>query len=451
LQSALLIFQIPLLQQFVPFWFWHLHVKPAGLPWYPAIYAVATAFVLLLLHRERKIPAFLILTAFILTAYLLQLALAFQEGRKINGMRDRIVTTGHAEFAVKAAELSDAGDLLRNYEMRVHSGTLGDFAPSKPPGQLLFYYGSQRISDLLHPSAAPADRLANARTFAAWFWPLFSFLFLPALYCLTKQLRNADAALSACALTLFVPSLQLITLHLDQVLYPLLVLLTALAFRQAAQRQSLPAAVLGGVLLYFSLFVSFSLAAALPVFAACLLPDSNQKRWSRLLLNLAAAALGFATAAVLVYLLWSYDPLLRWHEALHYHAQWKGSIAGFEDVMRTGFCNLLEFFLWLGIPLSAAALGGLMAVLWRDARAKTLSSESALALGCLCALLGAAFLSQTRAETARLWIFFVPLLCIFAALYFENWEGKPKRALFSLVLVLQMTTLYLTKTFQDFW
>src|SRR5262249_28395931 len=102
----------------------------------------------------------------------LQFALAFTEYRGLDALRDRMVYTGHAEFAEAAVRADDSLRLVRDYESLVASGALGRYAPSKPPGQLLLYVATERLANAADPTAGRGERLRRLRTFAAWTWPV---------------------------------------------------------------------------------------------------------------------------------------------------------------------------------------------------------------------------------------------------------------------------------------
>jgi hypothetical protein len=106
-------------------------------------------------------------SALIAGGYLFQEGLAWSEGRGLNGLRDRMVTSGHAEFATVAVQQRSLWSVLTHYEQKVEGGELLRYAHSKPPGQLLFYMATERISRLMSSSDQPDARLAALRTMAA--------------------------------------------------------------------------------------------------------------------------------------------------------------------------------------------------------------------------------------------------------------------------------------------
>ena len=78
------------------------------------------------------------------------------------------------------------------------------------------------------------------------------------------------------------------------------------------------------------------------------------------------------------------------------------------------------------------------------------SSLDGLMAAFMVTYLALGLLGQTRGEVQRLWLFMVPLVCLFVA---EETQTLFKRREGGMVLVvcLQLVTLFLTAKFQDFY
>ncbi len=146
----------------IPYWFWVLHVTPLRAWWLLPVMAAVTAFLYhCILTRPWSVAGKIALLMFCGT--LLQFGFAFAEGRGIDGLRDRIVKSGHAEFALTAVLTYPClGFVITHYDELTMGGGLGKYTPSKPPGQLLCYTGTLLLADaLLHPTLAKAQLHAS--------------------------------------------------------------------------------------------------------------------------------------------------------------------------------------------------------------------------------------------------------------------------------------------------
>jgi len=169
------------------------------------------------------------LVLLILIGTTMQYSFAFSKGQGLDGIRERMVSSGHAEFAKAAVE--QPGGMLwvaQNYEEVAAKKKYG-YIGSKPPGTFLFYMAFEIMSEVLYPANDHVERLENLRTFASLTWPLLSYLVIIPLFFLAREITNdIKTALLVCILYIAIPSVNLITLHTDQVVYPSLVVLMVL-------------------------------------------------------------------------------------------------------------------------------------------------------------------------------------------------------------------------------
>jgi hypothetical protein len=382
------------------------------------------------------------------------------EGRGIDGLRDRITNTGHAGFAVTAARQPSMLRVAACYEPMLASGELA-FYPNatKPPGQLLFYMLTERLSrpfrGLMPAGFAPLDRL---RTFASFFFPLVAALALLPLAWLSRMVLDRESATRSLALFPFLPSLTLITLHLDQCLYPLLAITCIGLFIHGTQRGRAWALVLSGAVFYLALYVSFSIAVLAPMLAlAALLAPALEPRQPgpkrpllRRLADIGLFAAGFVLLLAAFRLAFDYDPLVRYRNTMALHAHWKVASWSASDTLRFGLLDLIEFCCWTGMPLTVLFLLDQARTVSAAARRRPLPGN-ALAIALSVALLALAFAGRTVAETARLWLFIVPLVVLFAGRALSESRLLRTRAAMLAVVLLQFLTILAIKRFQDFW
>jgi hypothetical protein len=433
-------------------WFWKPTENPAGSPLIIAAILLLFAGALWVALRSWRRPVAAV-AVLVLCGFGIQMSLAFTEGRGLDAVRDRIVETGHAELLEVAAREPSIWAVLDDYEQMVDNKRLGEYAASKPPGQLLVYMLSYRAAGLFHRSASAQDQLEWARTFAAVTWPLISYLVLFPIFYLVRAFANQRRALIACLLYLCIPSVNLITLHTDQTFFPLFFLLPILTAVMAFSRKSLTYAALTGVAWYAATFLSFPLAIAAAFAVAATIPYMGRgegKIDKRQSMQLWGVAVGAAlVVAVVVWSVLGYDMVTRYRGALEYHEQWKHWEAGARSTFYYGVSNVCEFALWLGIPMSALVVWRLRSAV-ADAMHRRLDASAAMALVLLAAIVFLLLFGHTKGEVARLWLFSVPIACILAAEMLESRFGDHLRYAVVILVGLQAITVYLAKRFQDF-
>lgn len=451
LHWAILAFQIPIFDN-LPYWKYKLHITPVSPIWMAAAFALlGTTWVLI--HSRMKLAWKLIMLILLGTA--IQYSFAFSKGYGLNGIRDRMVTMGHAEFA--KASVEQPGDVLwvlQNYEeiaAKVKYGYIG----SKPPGTFLFYLLFEQVSHAMFPATDHVERLENLRTFASWTWPLISYLVVIPLYFLTRELfKDPHAALWTCVLYLTVPSVTLITLHTDQVIYPLMAVGIILLGINAYRRDDFWLAVLCGAALYFAVYFSFGLAAVgifllLPVVFSYL--NNENFTIGRLARYSAAIILGAALLHGLAVIFLDYDIVTRYENAWVNHLGWKGWENNLETFLKAGFTNLVEFSVWIGLPITLLFLAGCYD-LYNSRQFRPVTSLSVLNMLLAGVFLFLLIFGKTKAETARLWLFLVPFLCISVAGFIQQRDwSKQGRSIISIgIILLNMVTTYFIVHFQDF-
>jgi hypothetical protein len=448
LEWAILVFRLPVFTIF-PGWFWAFMNKPWGN--IPAFFLIlAPASTILLLMRLKVGNRFMTLALMVLSGYCIQLGFALLEGRGIDGMRDRIVTSGHAEFAVDAVRQESIWSTMSRYEELVREYKLGIYAASKPPGQLLLYMVTERAGNSVSPKMSVPERLDRVTTFASFVWPFLSYLVIFPLFVLGRIISDDSTALRACALYLFIPSVALVTLHTDQVFFPLFAVLLVLLALQAFRSERILLGFLLGAALYCSLFFSFGLLALLPLIAIIGAWLGYERRdLKRMALIALAAVAGIIVTDLLFRFTLNYDIVVRFEGALRYHEAWKNFIPGSYSL--TALANLVELGVWLGAPVALLCLFGIIqSAIGIKFRSLTLIEVFSIAFA--ISLLGMDLLGGTKAEAARLWIFVVPFACLIAISQINRMYGNGKgyRA-FVLLLILQLATTYLIKVNQDFW
>jgi hypothetical protein len=446
----ILVLEIPVLQS-LPFWFFPLKETAVQIAW------VAAALVLLslaayIVYSKAKI-AFK-LTSLILLGAFIQFSFAFSKGNGLEGLRDTLMNTGHADFARAASRQAGLIDVARNYEFLTDNGDLGAYASSKPPGTVLFYVLSNKLANLASPNAPAERQLENLQTFASIVWPFITYLVLVPIFLIGRQYFNDESALTACLLYLPIPSINLVILHTDQVIYPFLSALPAWLALRAATKRNYRSAFLAGAAYYLAVYFSFGLGMAilfivLPFLIEFIKDRKSIKSISALTIT---AALGALVSNLLARLLLNYHIYFRYKEAIKHHVHWKGWEGGVGNLLRAGFTASTEFFVYLGIPLFILLIVSIGLALHRALILRKTDSASLFPLA-LFGTFGLLLLfGRTTSETARLWIFLIPFICLTAAhfIHTRKWTNKDRLWFIAYILLLEFGTVYFTLRHMDF-
>lgn len=449
LHLAALALHVPLYESFFPY-----GSKPAGDAVSLGLLAAAAAGLLVLLRS--RLEGWRYLLPLMLLSLTLQHGFALTEGRGLEALRSHSVSSGHAEFAELAVKMPDSLAMVQDYEDLVRRHAVGQFAPSKPPGTLLLYMLTERVSAWF----AGPDRLAALHWAITYAWPVLATLAVLPLYALARLLFGMQEARLAAALLVTAPSFNLVQMHTDQAFFPALftgslLLLAWTAKVQAAGGRIDAPALAAGAGLYAAAFFQLPMAFAAVVAAGMV----AMERWSRGGMPLARASLleyagmvlaGFALAGVLVWLTVGYNPIIRYLVAMDYHGSLKAAHVPF--MLPVGFANLAEFLTWAGMPLSGLA-GYAAWLAWTRWREDHVGPDRLLGLaaGLALTLVYFAFFAKTISEVARIWLFLVPLLCLLAARGMTLLDWRARHWVVAAMLLLQLVTVYLTKVNQDFY
>jgi hypothetical protein len=412
--------------------------------------ALAAAYIL------RSRPAMAV-ACFIAGGFAFQHALAWSEGRGLDGMRERIIRSGHAEFADVAVAQRSLWYVATRYEQKVRGGELGRYAHSKAPGTVLAYMVTERVSGLFAAGPDRDARLAALRTTAAIAWPLVCYLTILPLYAVVRSLADRNTALVACAWYMLVPSVALITLHTDQFLFPLLGTSVVWVAMAAASRRSVALSCLAGVCLWTGGFFTFPLLLVCAVAAGCAWAIVRHDRWQSGRVSLGGPArivggiaLGAGAGFVVFRYAFRYDVFARFADARQFNAAWKGWEGGAYQTLYFAWMNLLEFALWIGLPLTMLSFGRVRRAVLDAARGET-GGLTLPALAAIVVLGTLAFFGQAKGETARLWLFMVPFCVALAADEVRARWGARTKPVIVLLFLLQWLTVLLTKSGQDFF
>jgi hypothetical protein len=430
-------------------WKWWFHDTLLSQAW---LFIPLLAAVLILGWLVLRQPAHTRRNLFILVALgaVIQTGFGFIEGSGIEFIRVKYAGSVFNEYAWVAARQANWVSTLVNYQ-DVFGGR--GYLGTKPPGVFLFYMVVQKIANLILPNGHIIERFISSTTLAAYVFPLFSFLVVIPLYILSKKTGNSGGSLVPGILYIACPNVILIPLFLDQVLYPLLYISILAALIFAFKEQSPWLAVISGALIYIAVYFSFSLLPLIPMAFLWAGIDwffNRKERRFISLIKMAAGLAGGVLAAFVVFrLLLNYDPIIRYASAMAQHRKIKSFLPDLEHIYYSTILNNAEFISWTGLPVIVLFLSqagkSVLAFMRRKA-----GIMDGLLFTFLATYIALNLLGQTVGEVQRLWLFMVPLVCLFASGEAKTLFKRESTGVL-LVVVLQLITALLMFRYQDFY
>lgn len=432
-------------------WKWYFWQKEVPQPvWlFPAMLLVGLAVVWWVLRDSGRANRKLLLL-FLLGAAL-QISFGFLAGDGFESLRLKYADSVFNNYAAAAAEAPGLWPALTRYEAQYGSDW---YLGTKPPGVLGVYILTQKAANLFLPAADSAGRFLSLTTFSAYVFPFLAFLVLLPLFRLGRALgESRQVSLLAAALYTAVPSVLLIPLFLDQVLYPLLFTVVLWLAWRTRQQSSWQLALGTGVAAYTALYFGFSLlpvVALIPLWFGLHALFHRQPGQLQLTLKL---ILAFTAGLLVMFLLFkgllNYDLLLRYTNAMAQHRRAKEFTPGLEQTLHALLLNNAEMLTWSGFPFILLAAVQMVRSLGACLRCRPqpldeLAAAFFLTYGALN------LLGQTNGEVQRLWLFLIPVLALLAAKEAIR-LSRSHPGVLAWLFFLQWGTAWLLFTFQDFY
>jgi hypothetical protein len=393
-----------------------------------------------------------------LSGYALELILADAEGNARSALRHLFLDSGHGRFVYAAIDHGERPDLIASYLDLARRGVLGEYAPTKPPGQILSYVFTESFARWLTAPVTRPARIDAVVAVASVAWPALAAAVVFPLAGATRRFTgSARAGVLAACLYVTTPSFLLIQMHTDQVLFPLLTTGALWLGCVASGRSSVAVAALGAAVFCVALFCSYGLVTFAPILAAPLCLSRWPGRARRALwATLWAATFVLVTAGAYLWLrrATGFDWLEGLRLASERHAEWQGWDPAWRAHAASAGVNLLEHSWWLGAPVAVWSWTGIAAQLGAGRRAWT--PPTALAAGLVLFFVGVLAFGKTRSEVARLWLFVVPVMCAVAATRIDRAPpaGRGREGLVQLsigaVVAAQLAFTACMKAFMDF-
>jgi len=445
---TVLILHVPVFELF-PGWPWTLNPKPIGSPaWLLLLVIVPATALALVLVGNVSAPGALI--CLIVTGITMQYGMFLLDGQGLRSMYERMVSTGGQAFVDVAVQHSSILDALRNYESVVAAQQVGqEYLATKPPGYLAIHMYFERLARCAQPPGLSATAEQWFWMFCSYTWPAISQLVLVPLYLLGVRVFDEARARLACCFYVFIPPVDLITLHMDQTFFPLIFMVIALVGFIAFSRGSFLLASVTGLITYLAVYLSFGLGIVMVFLLGMGLFTEVSNECPGRLSMIAKFLIGCLLGAIAMDFLFTtwlqYDLWLRFTKAIGAHHTIMGWAFSVRHYFYFPLLNFLEFSVLIGLAVSLLALWSLCnSVLraWNGSR----DLASMMPIIVWCTLLILSLSGMTRGVVARLWLFFVPCVCLVAADAVVSCFKSRYRWAAATVCVLQWGTVLLTKT-----
>jgi hypothetical protein len=417
----------------------------------------------LTLHRKKVLLPLLIL---FIAGWWLQTGIGYLEGDGFQAFGARYFNTYHRAYPYFASQnqLSIAEN-IRSYEDNLAKSL---FTSTKPPGLMTFYFLTESIVNG-NPTASvysPEVRQARLTNFITFAFPIFAALAVFLIFAFGRRFISPGSfPVLPAFLYVLSPNVVMFSLFIDQALYPAVFLAGSwLTFRLLACR-SLLLAFLLGMLLYLFAFFAFTM---LPLFVLAaiyiaLLWWQNPQKYP--LIRQIKTGLLFLSGVFSSYWLmrwfFQYDFFPRFAKTMQVNHQFdfyerigitpttlpEPFLLRLQQIFQALWWNNLEFATTVGVAVYLLFLIYGIRLIVQLARRQSTPSGIVLSSFFLAFLaLNAA--GSAQGEIARLWLFWVPMVVIFASLELYRWAQK-RPYLFYALLLAQFVTFMLTYHFQE--
>jgi len=345
-----------------------------------------------------------------------------------------ITNHGVAQYLADVPKFESLGDILKNYtakakQLTTHAGT-------HPPGPVLTLWLATKYFGY--------DRLTKA--FLIIFTAPISLI---PIYLIAKQIFDQRVAFYTLALYLVTPNIVLLTATCMDAFYAVFLISSIYFYLLALEKRSVILAVLTGVFLAISMFLTFA-TTFLGVYFIILTSFTyinNKKAVRNHITTLCVSGGTFCLVYLLMYLTTGYNAVACLMEAVyideHGSAHHSGLGTGYETLSRYLFIsttNLFAFFSCLGaitVTLWTRELIGTIQQIpslkfkesnTEDQADQESTSESLnFLLAYVSALIPIGFSTLYTAETERIWMFMAPFILIPTAKHLKKHIDQQKK------------------------
>ncbi len=382
----------------------------------------------------------------------LQFGFGFALGSGIESVRGKYTNTPLSDQLNYACEIQEGIiPSIANYK-----NIYGDlfWSETKPPGLMTFYIVSREVVNLVSPGSMKdaSDCFTILSSIYSYILPLFAAGVVFFLYIIERLLSPQDITLIPALLYVATPNFILMLLIPDQFLFPPLFIASVAALVYAVTKNSFGGSILSGMLIYLSIFVSFSLIPLLGLCVAWLFIESANKHresnsFRRGIIVIGGIVLGVAIFWLFGQLALDYNPIERYSIAFRSHRINKVYKVSIPSIITYSLLNNLEFGFWSSIPiLILTAVGSIKAGI--SSFRRKISLRESLAAASLITWLALNIFGQTKGETGRLWLFILPLAAIIASTETDT-SHYSRRRIVMMIFIMQLITAILMFMLMD--
>ncbi len=425
--------------ELIPLWYWQTISKINLSTWLilPLGLLLFTAYFLLVKQKLTKPTQTLMV---ILIGYLMMLGFAAIEGDPYQVLYDKRNISGHRNYVAVAARNEGGIEFLFEYESALGHDR---FFATKPPGVYLLYRSLLGLGSIFSPIETYQQKYDAINHASMLFFPIMALSTIIFVDKITRELTNIKPSGIPGLLMIITPNFLLLVITIDQSIIPFLFMSCLLLGIFALKKNRFWISFLFGVYLYIGLYFSFSLLPMIMIFGLWVIFEiaRNWKKYNypALIRFVISSLIGFAIVLILFYLIFNYSPLLRYQQAITIHELQRHQPVTIKNYLGMYLLNNIEMATWIGFPLALPAILAVMAsmvdIIW--GRWKPIDSL-------IIAFAGGYFyvnhFSNTLSEVGRLWIIFVPLICIFTVDFIQRRMRKSHFVL--ILLLLQLITAF---------
>ena len=445
--------------QYPPDWRWEYYfVNTLSRIWFPLLVMGSIFFLFTkITNFNKNNNENTLIYILILLNFLLQIALLYYSRSGMLVLFHRIINPDLNGYFTAALSIDSLSGFLQNFNKNVLS--LSMHAQGHPPGAILFFWFINKIAyffpsaDFIfkifpphHPDVRslwnmllPYQKLGAI--IAGFFIPFLSSITLIPLYYVTKYIYGKEAGINSIFLYSFIPSI-LLFIPINDVFLPLFSTISLVLFLKGINENNGILIFLGGLILSFGIFFSLSLLPLIFMFFILFILFFYQKKslFNFIFISLGVKFLvGFLALPLLLFVFFKFNfievgiTIISGQASSRAYSTWI-------------FYNLYDFFIFSGIPVLIIFLIITKNVLINVINKRWRKIDNLfLAFTFMLFLLN--FSGFIRAETARIWIPFVPFLVVIVAGYMTKSLYIPKYY-FIFILFLQAMQILVM---QEFW
>lgn len=435
----ILIFRWEVLDK-IQFWYWQTTTKDDLNLWLVIPISVLFFAGYWILHSNKLSKGAKILILVII-GYLLMIGFAAIEGDPYQVLYEKRYISGHRNYIAVAARNEGGVEFLFDYEAALSHDR---FFATKPPGVYLLYRGILGLGSLVFPVDGYEEKYDAINHTIMLLFPILSLCTAIVAEKLTSRFTRIKPSLLPSYLLIITPNFLLLICTIDQAIVPLLFSFGILFGAYAITHQSWTKSVLFGCYIYLCLYFSFSLLPMILMFGLWILleiiRDWKNLHLTKYLKFAVGITIGFVLFYILFLIIFNYSPIQRYQNAITIHEVQRLQPGSIKQYLNMYLLNNIEFATWIGLPLAVTILFSMITSLMNFVWGHWKSIDS-LAIAFTGTYFFVNQFGNTLSEVGRLWIFFVPFMCIFAVDFIHNRLRKSKYLL--VMLLLQLVTVVL--------